>query len=628
MKKVCFFLILSLILSYSLNVNLKPKPTIRKGDKCNDQVIEVNIPIRNLQENTTIPIRIEPYSSSDEEEDIIIPDKSSECKIESKESNQTEGLTPKEEQPSDEGEISKIGIPDRNATNGEESNNTEENSLNNETSTEESNTEESSSKNKGENYISKEGEIIGPKLPFEYVPKKGWWHGWNVIPKSFWVNSKFKPGNEFIILRINPIISASPEGKVSISSKENDLSTLFSIEFVGQNIIQIRSYYGGYLSIDSKGIVTANSRTSNADSQFTVLQTNKNCQLDDANYIFLRSSSGKYLTIRDGKISGENDVSNESLFRGSSWNENDSLCNEGKVNIPSRSRNETGVEKETNITETSTNETETENETNANETSTNTTDTGEGGTNATESGEGKANITEGGTNATESGEGIANNTGEAINATESGEGNANTTKEAINATESGEGNANNTEEATNTTESGQGKANTTEEATNTTNSGEGIANATEGTNNANETAANATGTASNITETPNNTTENLIAPSPSGRNRTGLGGRRRRNRTKTRGSALNPGSTSFLEQISKTTNKNKEKLKSDKGNGKTDNGKKTDNKKSKNVNDKKEPKKESKLQSTRTKSKKPTKKLDKECPYGKNKKLLVVNIEK
>ena len=181
-------------------------------------------------------------------------------------------------------------------------------------------------------FITKTGVVIGAKLPLQYVPTEGWWEGWNTIPKSFWVGDDFKAGNQFITLTntINLSVSASPEGKIRISIQRDDISTLFLVEFIGQNVVNLRSYFGGYLSIGEDGNVNARSRTANADTQFTVLKTNRKCELDDANYLFLRSNSGRFLTIRGINVTGEQAVSNQALFKGVFWDESKSKCKAGE----------------------------------------------------------------------------------------------------------------------------------------------------------------------------------------------------------------------------------------------------------------------------------------------------------
>ncbi len=191
-------------------------------------------------------------------------------------------------------------------------------------------------------FINPQGKRIGKKLPLDYVPKKGWWKGWNKIPKSFWVNLDFTPGNEFIVLNSQlGSIATDVIGNV-ITSNKNDISNLFIVEFVGENIVHLRSYYGGYLSIGNDGKVNASSRKSSSDTQFFVLQTNKLCKADDANYIFLRASNGKFLNINNGIISGENISSEKALFKGLFWKETDSKCpvESGSEKLPTEEQQE------------------------------------------------------------------------------------------------------------------------------------------------------------------------------------------------------------------------------------------------------------------------------------------------
>ncbi len=165
------------------------------------------------------------------------------------------------------------------------------------------------------------------QLPAEYIPSEGWHENWNIIPKNFWINSKCLPGNDFIFLAINDkYISVNSDGIVKENLKKNDISNLFSVEFIGENMVYLRSYLAGYLTINEDKTLSASSRSKSSESQFSVFQTNGDCELDDPNYILLRSSSGKYLSIINGEVKIEDDVSENALFKGIYWNENNSLC--------------------------------------------------------------------------------------------------------------------------------------------------------------------------------------------------------------------------------------------------------------------------------------------------------------
>ena len=165
-------------------------------------------------------------------------------------------------------------------------------------------------------------------LSNDYLPRDAWWEGWNVIPKSFWINKKFEEGKDFISLKINDkYISCDNNSVISASNEKNEYA-LFSVHFVGENFVHLQSYFGGYLNIEDDGIITCNRREKNNASTFNIIKSNKGCQVDDANFIFLRGTNGKYLAIRNNKVeSDDKEYLDENLFKGNFYDEKDSVCN-------------------------------------------------------------------------------------------------------------------------------------------------------------------------------------------------------------------------------------------------------------------------------------------------------------
>lgn len=252
-----------------------------------------------------------------------------------------------ETEPSKQTEAGASNATETEASSGEIGTNATEAESSNATKMEETITRK---KTDSENsFITENGEVIATKLKSNYIPSEGWWQGWNIIPKSFWIGSDFKAGNEFITLtnRRNVSISATPEGNITTTRKKNEISNLFLVEFIGQNTVNLRSYFGGYLSIAENGSVNSKSRIASPDTQFSILKTNRKCESDDPNYLFLRSNNGRFLTIKNSKVSGEQSVSNQALFKGVFWDENKSKCRAGDAS----GAEEAGIEGTTEVEE-------------------------------------------------------------------------------------------------------------------------------------------------------------------------------------------------------------------------------------------------------------------------------------
>ena len=185
-----------------------------------------------------------------------------------------------------------------------------------------------------ETFKDKEGKDIANKLPLNFIPENGWYEGWNTIPKSFWIKKDFKAGNDFIILENNgSYISCSSDGELSVTKKPEE-SNLFLVELSDENkIVRLRSFFGGYLSINPDGSVDCENRNKDKSNLFYINVTNKLCDKDEVNYIIIETLGNTFLSKDAEKIFSENNVSDNSLFKGILFDIGESKCIEEEINI-------------------------------------------------------------------------------------------------------------------------------------------------------------------------------------------------------------------------------------------------------------------------------------------------------
>ena len=98
---------------------------------------------------------------------------------------------------------------------------------------------------------------------------------------------------------------------------------------VGGSVISLKSYYGGYLSVDMDGNFSCSSAQLCSDGYFTVILSKNKCSLDDYNFMALKSHYG-YLSIEQNKVGLTYDVfSTDQLPVGYLWNNIFSKCISG-----------------------------------------------------------------------------------------------------------------------------------------------------------------------------------------------------------------------------------------------------------------------------------------------------------
>lgn len=161
----------------------------------------------------------------------------------------------------------------------------------------------------------------------DWFPKDCCWWGFTVLPKSFWVMDDLKEGRDFIVIgNNNNYLSSDQDGNLTIS-KTAGKNELWRVVHKGDRMINLLSFYGGYLSIHENGSVNAKSRVACIDSQIHVLHSFNRCELDDINYAAFRAINGMYLSFENNDVSGVRDVKDQTeIFKGYLWDETTSKC--------------------------------------------------------------------------------------------------------------------------------------------------------------------------------------------------------------------------------------------------------------------------------------------------------------
>lgn len=170
-------------------------------------------------------------------------------------------------------------------------------------------------------------EIVPPKIIKCGLLSICCWEGYNLLPKSFWLNEDLEEGKDFITIgNDGKYLSSNDEGKITISSSIGK-SELFRVTQVATGIVHIMSYYGGYLTINEDGTVDAKSRTICDENFIKILYSKNNCKSDEINYIALRAINGKYLTILEDEAASVDKIkATTELFKGHLFDEKSSNC--------------------------------------------------------------------------------------------------------------------------------------------------------------------------------------------------------------------------------------------------------------------------------------------------------------
>jgi hypothetical protein len=170
--------------------------------------------------------------------------------------------------------------------------------------------------------------------PCDYHPDCCWW-GSEVFPKSFWINSSYNQGRDYVLIQNNGnSLQCDCDGKASISTGNTSQANWFIPEKIGGKVVALRSYYGGYLSIHADGSVDCADHTICEENNFQVILSSYDCAADAPNYVLLRVISGAYLSIANGAITSSKNVDETVIFKGYLWDSNNSICKIPVVTTP------------------------------------------------------------------------------------------------------------------------------------------------------------------------------------------------------------------------------------------------------------------------------------------------------
>jgi len=162
--------------------------------------------------------------------------------------------------------------------------------------------------------------------PCDYHTDCCWW-GSEVFPKSFWINSQFNAGRDYVIISNNGNnLQCDCDGKASVSQGNPTVSNFFIPERIGGKVVALRSYYGGYLSIHADGSVDCADHTICESNNFQVIWSTYDCAADAPNYALLRVISGAYLSISNGAVKSTMTIDETVVFKGHLWDASNSSC--------------------------------------------------------------------------------------------------------------------------------------------------------------------------------------------------------------------------------------------------------------------------------------------------------------
>lgn len=145
------------------------------------------------------------------------------------------------------------------------------------------------------------------------------------FPDSFYVY-----GNLYVVIpdaNDNSYLGCSGSQVITSYSQITN-NQLWIPEKIGNRIITLRNYYGGYLSIDNNGIVTCSSRgVCNDANFFDILWSSNLCSSDNPNYVAIRAMNGYYLSVNSGGVTSQLDIySLNELFKGGLFSPSSSTC--------------------------------------------------------------------------------------------------------------------------------------------------------------------------------------------------------------------------------------------------------------------------------------------------------------
>jgi hypothetical protein len=120
------------------------------------------------------------------------------------------------------------------------------------------------------------------------------------VPKNFMVDIRGNTGKDFVTFKSarGLFISCNCDGIASLASKKS-LTTLYLIKKLKNNQLAIRSYYGGYISIDSNGNVDCYSRIINNYNKLQIQLEANGLSIRRQNYYLLANKNLYSTSTRD-----------------------------------------------------------------------------------------------------------------------------------------------------------------------------------------------------------------------------------------------------------------------------------------------------------------------------------------
>jgi hypothetical protein len=151
-----------------------------------------------------------------------------------------------------------------------------------------------------------------------------------IIPQPFWVNKQGQPGEDFIILRNleGNFLGCTDKGEV-VAPSQYSTSVLWKPEInssYNSNIISLRSYWGGILTLDVNNRFTCGSKNYTNFYRFSVFLFDANQRGGQGgvrpgtevttipNNMVLRTEGGKYIGIRQAKVYADSYLSRSDVF--------------------------------------------------------------------------------------------------------------------------------------------------------------------------------------------------------------------------------------------------------------------------------------------------------------------------